>query len=152
MTPGWGRRSRDDQIRRKGDRAVNLPVVFVASLGLLVLTPVAPATIVQARVAQSEVVGHVYVNLNTATENSIAGFDRHGDGTLTSMAGSPIMAGGAGTGDTMGSQDALRITPDGRYLLAVNAGSHEISVLAVGDDGSLTPVTGSPFDSGGEVP
>ena len=131
---------------------MNLHLMFVVSLGVLALTAVAPATLVQARVAQSEVVGHVYVNLNTAMENSIAGFDRHVDGTLTPMAGSPFMAGGAGTGDTMGSQDALRITPDGRYLLAVDAGSHEISVLAVGNDGSLTPVADSPFASGGEVP
>jgi 6-phosphogluconolactonase (cycloisomerase 2 family) len=131
---------------------VNLPVLFVASLGVLVLTAIVPATLVQARVAQSEVVGHVYVNLNTATENSIAAFNRHADGTLTSMAGSPFMAGGAGTGDTVGSQDALRMTPDGRYLLAVDAGSHEVSVLSIGDDGSLSPVTGSPFASGGQVP
>ena len=131
---------------------MNLHLMFVVSLGVLALTAVAPATLVQARVAQSEVVGHVYVNLNTATENSIAGFDRHVDGTLTPMAGSPFMTGGAGTGDTMGSQDALRITPDDRYLLAVDAGSHEISVLSIGDDGNLSPVTGSPFASGGEVP
>lgn len=131
---------------------MNLQALFVASLGVLVLTEIMPATLVQARVAQSGVVGHVYVNLNTAAENSIAGFDRHADGTLTPMAGSPFMAGGAGTGDTMGSQDALRVTPDGRYLLAVDAGSHEISVLAVGNDGSLTPATGSPFASGGQVP
>jgi hypothetical protein len=131
---------------------VNLPVLIVSCLSVLALTAIAPATLVQARAAQSEVVGHVYVNLNTATENSVAGFDRHGDGTLTAMAGSPFKIGGAGTGETMGSQDALRLTPDGRCLLAVDPGSHEISALNIGDDGGLAPVTGSPFASGGQVP
>lgn len=131
---------------------MNLPLLFVVSLGVLVLTAIVPVSLVQARAAQSEVVGHVYVNLNTATANSIAGFDRHADGTLTPLAGSPFMIGGAGTGATMGSQDALRVTPDGRYLLAVDPGSHEISVLSIGSDGGLAPVNGSPFASGGQVP
>ena len=87
---------------------MDLHRLFVASLGVLALTVVMPATLVQARMAQSEVVGHVYVNLNTATENSIAAFDRHADGNLTPMTGSPFMAGGAGTGDTVGSQETPR--------------------------------------------
>ena len=41
---------------------------------------------------------------------------------------------------------------DGRYLLAVDAGSNQISVLRISDDGSLTPVAGSPFASGGVEP
>ena len=46
----------------------------------------------------SPVVGHVYVNDNTAGKNTIAGFDRHADGTLTPTSGSPFATGGAGTG------------------------------------------------------
>ena len=38
-------------------------------------------------------------------------------------------------GEVIGSQDALRITADGRYLLAVAAGSNGISVLRA-DEGS----------------
>ena len=57
--------------------------------------------------AASRVVGHVYVNDNTAGVNTIAAFDRHGDGTLTPIAGSPFAAGGAGTGHGIGSQGAL---------------------------------------------
>ena len=44
------------------------------------------------------VVGHVYVDDNTAGANTVAGFDRHADGTLTPIAGSPFAVGGAGTG------------------------------------------------------
>jgi 6-phosphogluconolactonase (cycloisomerase 2 family) len=71
---------------------------------------------------------------------------------LTSMLGSPFLAGGAGTGEPIGSQDALRVTPDGRFLLAVAAGSNEISVLRIAENGDLTPVVGSPFSSGGLLP
>lgn len=99
----------------------------------------------------SRVVGHVYVNDNTAGTNTIAGFDQHADGALSPMAGSPFPAGGAGTGSIVGSQGALQITSDGRYLLAVDAGSNQISVLQVDGDG--TPhMVGSPVDSGGIEP
>ena len=77
------------------------------------------------------VVGHVYVNENTAGHNSIAGFDRHADGSLTPMAGSPFDAGGAGTGAPFGSAGGLQETADGRYLLATDPGSDEISVLRI---------------------
>ena len=121
-------------------------------VSLLGLAVVVPSTLSRAASAQSPVVGHVYVNSNTARQNSIDAFDRHADGMLTSMPGSPFATGGAGTGEVIGSQDAVRITPDGRYLLAVAAGSNEISVLRIEDDGALTPVEGSPFPSGGLVP
>jgi len=64
---------------------------------------VAPLTLGRAASAQSLVVGHVYVNANTARENTIAAFDRHADGTLTPMSGSPFAADGAGTGEVIGS-------------------------------------------------
>ena len=38
---------------------------------------------------ESFVVGHAYVNDNTATANTVAGFDRHADGSLTPIPGSP---------------------------------------------------------------
>ncbi|HEV2592300.1 MAG TPA: hypothetical protein VGU02_10455, partial [Gaiellaceae bacterium] len=43
----------------------------------------------------SAVVGHLYVNDNTAPLNTVAGFARHADGTLTSLPGSPFAVGGA---------------------------------------------------------
>jgi 6-phosphogluconolactonase (cycloisomerase 2 family) len=100
----------------------------------------------------SRVVGHVYVNDNTAGENTIAAFDRHADGSLTATPGSPFPAGGAGTGSGIGSQGALQESADGRYLLAVDAGSGQISVLRIASDGKLSPVGGSPVASGGAEP
>jgi len=100
----------------------------------------------------SGVVGHVYVNDNTAAANTIAGFDRHRDGTLTPLPGSPFSAGGAGTGASLPSQGALELTDGGRYLLAVDAGSSQISVLRVRHDGSLRLVQRAPVASGGSEP
>ena len=82
-------------------------------------------------------VGHVYVNNNSAGTNTIAAFDRHADGTLTPMAGSPFGAGGAGTGAPYGSAGGLQRTSDGRYLLATDPGSNEISVLRIKPNGGL---------------
>jgi 6-phosphogluconolactonase len=83
------------------------------------------------------VVGHVYVNDNTTRQNTIAGFVRHADGTLTPLPGSPFDAGGTGTGASIGSQGALQTARHGHYLVAVDAGSDQISVLRIEPDGSL---------------
>jgi hypothetical protein len=102
--------------------------------------------------AATDVVGHVYVNDNTAPVNTVAGFDRHIDGSLTPMARSPFAVGGAGTGTVVGSQGSLQLSANGRYLLAVDAGSNQLSVLRIRPDGSLVPVKGSPVASGGVEP
>ena len=99
-----------------------------------------------------DVVGHVYVDDNTAGENTVAGFDRHSDGSLTPMPGSPFDVGGAGGGHGNASQGSLQLSDDGRYLLAVDAGSNQISVLRIKPDGSLQQAEGSPVDSGGANP
>jgi hypothetical protein len=99
----------------------------------------------------STVVGHTYVNDNAAGVNTIAGFDRHADGSLSPIPGSPFAIGGAGLGAGLGSQGAIQASPDGRFLLAVDAGSNQISVLRVGQDGVPSPV-GSPVSSGGVKP
>jgi 6-phosphogluconolactonase len=100
----------------------------------------------------SPVVGHVYVNDNTKGTNTIGAFDRHADGTLTPEAGSPFAAGGAGTGAGLASQGAIQLSQDGRFLIAVDAGSNQISVLRVGFGGSLALVPGGVVSSGGVLP
>jgi 6-phosphogluconolactonase len=100
----------------------------------------------------SPVVGHLYVNDNTAPANTIAGFDRHADGSLTPIQGSPFATGGAGTGAVIGSQGALQITAGGRALLAVDPGSNDISELLIGRDGRLWPLPGGTVSSQGKEP
>ena len=74
--------------------------------------------------------GYVYVNDNTATANTIAAFHRRRDGSLQPLPGSPFATGGAGTGTGIGSQGSLQTAFGGRYILAVDAGSDQVSVLA----------------------
>jgi hypothetical protein len=96
-------------------------------------------------------VGHTYVNDNTVGTNTVAAFDRHADGSLTPMPGSPFALGGAGLGKGLGSQGAIQASANGRYLLAVDAGSNQISVLRLGR-GGVPAAVGSPVPSGGVQP
>jgi hypothetical protein len=123
--------------------------VTLAFCALALLTAI-PSAGVSA--APSHAVGVVYVNLNTAGTNSVAGFARHADGALTALPGSPFSVGGAGTGTAIGTQGALQLSADGRYLLAADAGSNEVSVLRIKPDGSLQAAEGSPVASGGGKP
>jgi 6-phosphogluconolactonase (cycloisomerase 2 family) len=108
-----------------------------------------PAT---ASAAASPVDGHVYVDDNTTGTNTIAAFDRHPDGTLTPQPGSPFVAEGAGTGTGLASQGAVQVSSDGRYLLAVDAGSSQVSVLRIKPDGGLKLVPGGVVSSVGVEP
>ena len=119
-------------------------------LGLAAAAAIAVPASASASTGASPVVGHVYVNDNTKGTNTIGAFDRHADGSLTPVAGSSFAAGGAGTGAGLASQGAIQITPDGRFLIAVDAGSNQISVLRIHFDGSLSLV--SVTGSGGTLP
>jgi hypothetical protein len=119
--------------------------VLAATIGLL-----GAATAASASTA-SPVVGYTYIDGNTTTANTIDGFARHADGSVTPLPGSPFAAGGAGTGAGLASQGAIQATPDGRYLLAVDAGSNQISVLRV-TRGGVPVLVGQPVSSGGVKP
>jgi 6-phosphogluconolactonase len=90
-----------------------------------------------AAAAGPRTVGHVYVNNNSSGQNTIAAFDRHADGSLTAIPGSPFAAGGAGTGAPYGSAGGLQRSADGRYLLATDPASNQISVLRIERNGGL---------------
>lgn len=78
----------------------------------------------------------VYVMSNKSSHNSVVQYIRRNNGTLEWRGEVPT--GGRGTGatgvDPLGSQDSLVLSGDGHLLLAVNAGSNELSVLEVKDD------------------
>ncbi len=124
-------------------------------LGLVVAATAAAAVVAvpaSASTNASPVVGRAYVDDNTAGANTIGAFDRHADGTLTPEAGSPFAAGGAGTGAGLASQGALQISADGRFLIATDAGSNQISVLRIKLDGSLKLMPHGVVSSGGVLP
>src|SRR5436305_8655710 len=127
-------------------RSVLRRLVPALTLGLL------PALIAAAPAAASPGAGHVYVNDNTAGANTISAFTRQADGTLTLLPGSPFPAGGAGTGTGLASQGALQVSSNGRYLIAVDAGSSQISVLRIRQNGDPVLLPGRVVSSDGLLP
>jgi hypothetical protein len=121
--------------------------VIVAAL----VTGLAALATAAAAAPSSDVVGQLYVNDNTAGVNTVAGFDRHSNGTLTPIPGSPFAVGGAGTGHGVASQGSLQLSADGRYLLAVDAGSNEISVARLKPHGGLQIAAVVPSNGGNPV-
>jgi 6-phosphogluconolactonase len=136
--------------RRPTGRRPNRVLLGVAVAAVAAVAGTVPAF--ASTTHASPVVGHVYVNDNTTGTNTVGAFDRHADGTLTSEPGSPFAAGGAGTGAGLASQGALQISPDGRFLIAADAGSNQISVLRINHDGSLRLTRGGVVSSGGVLP
>ncbi len=99
-------------------------------LGLiLVVVPLAAAT----SAAADEAVGTVYVQTNSAAGNAVVAFERGADGSLTYD--ETVATGGLGTSAGLGDQGALAVTSDGASLLAVNAGSDDVSLFSIEDDG-----------------
>jgi 6-phosphogluconolactonase (cycloisomerase 2 family) len=80
-----------------------------------------------------ETSGHVYVQTNAAAGNAVVAFERHADGRLTQD--ETVLTGGLGTSSGLGDQAAIAITTDHRHLLAVNAGSDDVSLFEIDDDG-----------------
>jgi len=132
-------------------KAIRLGAPFVLAVAAAVVLA-GGATASSDGPQTSNVIGHVYVNDNTAPVNTIAGFDRHADGSLTPIPGSPFAVGGSGTGHPDASQGSLQLSADGRYLLAVDAGSNQVSVLRIKPDGTLQSAAGSPVASDGVDP
>jgi 6-phosphogluconolactonase (cycloisomerase 2 family) len=91
--------------------------------------------------------GAVYALVNQASGNAVAVFNRAADGSLA-WQGS-VATGGGGTGSGLGSQGAIALSDDGRWLFAVNAGSNDVSAFRV-TAGGLAPASRVP--SGGVQP
>ena len=89
---------------------------------LLALALAGPAAGFASAHGRSDVVGHVYVNDNTTGMNTIAGFDRHADGSLAPERDprSPPVAPAPARASPL---KARFRSPQGRYLVAVDAGS-----------------------------
>jgi 6-phosphogluconolactonase len=76
----------------------------------------------------------VYTQTNDPSGNQILAYRRAEDGALTPLGA--YDTGGLGTGEPhLASQGSVVLSGDGRWLLAVNAGSAELSVIAVRGDG-----------------
>jgi 6-phosphogluconolactonase len=125
-------------------------ITFVrAALALMVviaglISPAGRAVALEDAVVGS---GRVYVMTNASDANVVVVYRRANDGSLTRL--QEVSTGGQGSGvgvlppplppnpgpDPLQSQDAMVMTADGRFLLAVNAGSNEISSFVVTETG-----------------
>ena len=102
-----------------------------------------------AALAHNDRPGAVYTLSNAADANRVVTFTRSANGEVSHASDYPT--GGKGTGAGLGDQGALALTSDGRWLVAVNAGSNDISVFSVKKDalvltdiapsGGLNPVS-----------
>jgi 6-phosphogluconolactonase len=76
--------------------------------------------------------GAVYLQTNSAEKNEIVVYERAADGSLTQRG--TYETGGRGTGKPhLPSQGSIVLSGDGRWLLAVNAGSDQVSLFKVED-------------------
>src|SRR3954469_1722378 len=102
--------------------------------------------------------GTVYIESNSHTPgaNSVLAF-RYKNGNLRPMSIAEYPTGGRGSHDlkhrgVLDAEQQIVTNADRTLLFAVNAGSDTIAVFHIEDDGSLTPVPGSPFPSRGKAP
>ncbi len=71
----------------------------------------------------------IYTESNAAGANQILIYETAPDGRL--IARDPVATGGLGAGGGLGSQGALALSENGRVLLAVNAGSNDVTTFQV---------------------
>jgi 6-phosphogluconolactonase (cycloisomerase 2 family) len=104
-------------------------LLALSAILVAVLAAVSAGTVINA---QPQVVGAVYT-IDNAASNNVWQFNRAADGTLAAAGMFSTM--GNGTGSALGSQGALILTNDGKWLCAVDAGSNEITVFSVNATG-----------------
>jgi 6-phosphogluconolactonase (cycloisomerase 2 family) len=126
-------------------------IVSATVFGILSICPLAAQT------------NAVYVNGNIGTisnGNVVYGYSNDGSGNLTPLPGSPYSTAGTGSAPPPGMSLGLQTDEDqqviinnaGTVLYTVNGFSNTIAVFDINSDGSLTPLTGSPYTSGGTQP
>ncbi len=94
--------------------------------------------------------GAVFTMTDDHVTNAVLSFTRSPDGTLTPSGSAATGGAGSGGGEgVLGSQGSLVLSGDGRFLLAVNAGSDEVSSFRV--EGSALDLAGR-APSGGSLP
>jgi len=99
---------------------------------LMVMLAIGAALAARSNAEDDQSAGAVFVMTNAADRNEIIAYKRNADGSL--QEGRSFPTGGRGSGgvtDPLGSQGALTLTQDHSFLLAVNAGSGDISVFRV---------------------
>ena len=118
---------------------------------------------VSSAVAVQAQTNAVYLNANIGTvsnANVVLGYSNDGSGNLTPLPGSPYLTGGTGSAPAAGMSLGLQTDDDqqvivnkaGSLLFTVNGFSNTVAAFSINSDASLTPITGSPYTSGGPQP
>lgn len=99
-------------------------------------SPLAPDQALASRGASGSDQGAVFVTTNGANGNEVKAFSRAADGSLSPLG--TFATGGTGVGgvgDPLTSQGAAALSPDHKLLFVVNAGSNDVSVFRIRNDG-----------------
>jgi 6-phosphogluconolactonase (cycloisomerase 2 family) len=98
--------------------------------------------------------GMVFTSSNAAAGNALLVYARGHDGGL--LFHTSVGTGGLGSGAGLGSQGAVALSGDGRWLFVVNAGSNSVSTFAVrksgvqlvgtSDSGGLHPISVTEYE------
>lgn len=99
---------------------------------MILILAIAAGLQARGNAQNSSQAGAVFVMTNAADRNEIIAYKRNADGSL--QEGHNYPTGGRGSGgvtDPLGSQGSLTLAQDHSFLLAVNAGSGNISVFRV---------------------
>jgi 6-phosphogluconolactonase (cycloisomerase 2 family) len=127
-------------------------VVVLTALGSLVAAPLASA----AKKKKAKPAGAVYTETNDPASNAVVVFNRDKNGKLTQR--QIVKTGGKGSTQTVGcgpgcpildSAGAVDMTPNGKLVFAVNAGSNTVTSFIETSTG-LKRVASAP--SGGQLP
>src|SRR5437879_2887077 len=101
--------------------------------------------------AQDEATTFVYTDNNNMGPNTVSAFSVLPGGTLMMVPGSPFATGGTGVGAGTFAPHRVTVRISRNILYVSNPGSNNISAFSVNTTtGFLTPVSGSPFATGGK--
>jgi 6-phosphogluconolactonase (cycloisomerase 2 family) len=128
------------EIDRRGNQ-MSRTTTIIRRVSLALALAIVPLAGAVAPASADTPAGHVYVQTNALAGNQVRSFARSANGSLALE--ETVGTGGTGTSAGLGSQAPLAISGDGEHLLVVNAGSDDVSLFAVRDDGlELLDVTG----------
>ena len=139
------------------------PRLTVVSLAAaLILATVAAGALphgVRAPLQSPEAIGYLYINEGTSdravagADNVVSGLAALADGSLALLPGSPWRTGGKGPSESVFvSSPRIDLCAARRRLFVLDSGSDDVAVFSIAGDGSLQPIAGSPFPSGGRRP
>src|SRR5258705_10087359 len=108
-------------------------LTFLAGIALIATTLGGTIALAGDGGEEQEGDGAVFTQTNAAAANAVLMFHRMDDGTLTAAGSYP--SGGLGSGVGLGSQGAVTLSENGRWLFVGDAGSEQVRAVPGPDPG-----------------